>query len=562
MRLVPIVVAVLFGGCTQMPSRTAAPTVLPDSGDPVADAVYHSLAADISAHRGDLDGAFSHYLWVAQKTRSVEAAEKAARIGMHLGKNGRTEEAAELWALLAPADTGALEIKAALAIREGRADEAYNALRAIIDHARQAGNGKGFISVAGVVSGSDNPALGRALMARLARDFSNDPEARYANALVLSAMGALDEAAKEARAAVTLRPNKELAWLLLSRIRLQQNRDAESGAVLKESVARNPSSRVLRVAYARWLVEGNRLDLAYAEFQRLLRDTPDDPDVLFSVGALATQLQHWDDARRYWKRMLELGERSDEAHYFLAEVEYANGNPEGAIEFYQQVGRGPLRMEAAMRRAEVHAELGDLAAARRVFVEQRVLFAERAESLYLVEANLLRNHNRHAEAMAVYDVALQSFPGDPDLLYARAMHAGRQNRLDILERDLRAIIASDPNHSDALNALGYTLADQTDRYEEALALISRALELDPENAAILDSMGWVQYRLGNLDSAIAYLERAASKDTDSEIAAHLGEVLWVAGRREEALSVWKDALERDSKSPHLREVLQRLRPME
>ncbi len=524
--------------------------------------VYHSLAADISAYRGDLDGAFSHYLWVARTTRSVAAAEKAARIGMHLGKNGKTEEAADLWARLAPDDSGALEIKASLAIREGRADEAYNALRAIIDHAHKTGDKKGFISVAGVVSGSDNPALGRALMARLASDFRDDAEARYANALVLSAMGDLDEAAKEARAAVTLRPQKELAWLLLSRIRLQQDLEEKSGEVLKESVARNPSSRVLRVAYARWLVEGDQLELAYAEFQRLLRDTPEDPDVLFSVGALATQLEHWSDARRYWNRLLDLGERSDEAYYFLAEVEYAKGNRQRALEYYQQVGRGPLRMEAAMRRAEVHAELGDMAAARRVFVEQRVLFADRADSLYLLEAELLRTHDRNAEAMAVYDVALQSFPGDPDLLYARAMHAGRQNRLDILERDLRAIIASDPDHADALNALGYTLADQTDRYEEAFELISRALQLDPENVAILDSMGWVQYRLGNLDSAIAYLTRAASRDSDSEIAAHLGEVLWMAGRRDEALSVWKDALKRDSESAHLREVLQRLRPME
>jgi tetratricopeptide (TPR) repeat protein len=136
------------------------------------------------------------------------------------------------------------------------------------------------------------------------------------------------------------------------------------------------------------------------------------------------------------------------------------------------------------------------------------------------------------------------------------------NRLDILERDLRTILASEPDHADALNALGYTLADQTDRYEEAFELISRALELKPENAAILDSMGWVHYRLGNLEAALAYLRRAAAKDFDSEIAAHLGEVLWVTGNQAEAMRVWQDALERDAGSPLVREAMQRLQSNE
>lgn len=555
-RLVPLALAAVLAACAQAPTRTTA-TPAPDSGDYAADVVYHALAGDIAAHRGQLDDAFSHFVWLARKTHDVDAAEKAARIGLHLGKNGETLDAAALWASLAPSDPGALEVKAALYLREGLADEAFEALNAIVELAGSDGR-EGFLDAAGVVTGSENPELGRELMARLVSEYRGVAEARYAHALVLSAYGLFSEAAEEARAAVTLKPGNELAWLLLSRIRLQQDRVEASGAVLEEAVQRNPGSRVLRVAYARWLVERNLNEQALREFQRLLRDSPNDPDVLFSVGALATELERWDDASRYWKRFLTLGERKDEARYFLAGVEYARGNPEGALALYEQVRDGPLVMEAAVRSAEIYAERGDMASARRLFVEQRVLHPERAATLYLMEAELLRDQERNAEATQVYDNAVEAFPGDADLLYARAMHAASMDRLDMLERDLRAILASEPDHADALNALGYTLADQTDRYEEALALISRALELKPENAAILDSMGWVHYRLGNLEAALAYLRRAAAKDFDSEIAAHLGEVLWVTGNQAEAMRVWQDALERDAGSSLVREAMQRL----
>jgi tetratricopeptide (TPR) repeat protein len=216
-------------------------------------------------------------------------------------------------------------------------------------------------------------------------------------------------------------------------------------------------------------------------------------------------------------------------------------------------------MEAAVRVAEILAQRGEMEEARRVLAEQRVLFAEHAVPLYIIEAEMLREQGYPAEGARVYDTALGAFPGDPELLYGRAMLAAAQGRLDVLERDLRTILDEDPDHADALNALGYTLADQTDRYQEAFELISRALKLKPESAAILDSMGWVQYRLGNLEAAIAYLQRAVEKDGNDEISAHLGEVLWVTGRRDEALKVWRDALELEPGSAIVRDTMQRLR---
>ena len=159
--------------------------------------------------------------------------------------------------------------------------------------------------------------------------------------------------------------------------------------------------------------------------------------------------------------------------------------------------------------------------------------------------------------MTVYDRALEEYAGNADLLYARAMLAEKLDRLDILERDLRAILGTEPDHAEALNALGFTLADRTDRYDEALVLLERAIELKPDDYYVIDSMGWVLYRVGRLEEAIQYLRRAFALSEDPEVAAHLGEVLWVMGRKAAAREIWDTALQTTPDDANLLEVIKR-----
>jgi tetratricopeptide (TPR) repeat protein len=176
------------------------------------------------------------------------------------------------------------------------------------------------------------------------------------------------------------------------------------------------------------------------------------------------------------------------------------------------------------------------------------------------KGEILTEKNRYDDAMKVYDAALASGEYHSDLLYTRAMLAERMGRTDVLEKDLRTIIAKEPENSQALNALGYTLADSTKRYDEALALITRALEISPKDFYILDSMGWVLYRLGRLDEAVSYLEKARELRNDPEVAAHLGEVLWVKGDRAAAEKTWEAALRDTPNDKKLLEVIKRLKP--
>ena len=180
-----------------------------------------------------------------------------------------------------------------------------------------------------------------------------------------------------------------------------------------------------------------------------------------------------------------------------------------------------------------------------------------AVRVYRSEAEILVRKDRLMDAMSVYDVALQEFPENNDLLYARAMLAEKLNMLDVLERDLRDVLSREPNNADALNALGYTLADRTDRYEEALEFIKRAYELKPDDHYIVDSMGWIMYRLGRHDEALKYLRRAMELNNDSEIAAHLGEVLWVMGDETAAREIWDTALETTPEDKRLLDVIKR-----
>jgi tetratricopeptide (TPR) repeat protein len=189
----------------------------------------------------------------------------------------------------------------------------------------------------------------------------------------------------------------------------------------------------------------------------------------------------------------------------------------------------------------------------------RVRTPEHAVTLYLVEGELLGDAGQSQQVMQLYGNALEAYPGDQKLLYARALVAAEQGQVELLEQDLLQVLAENPQHADALNALGYTLADQTTRYDEALDYIRRAMALKPDSPAILDSMGWVQYRLGNYQEAVQYLERALQMFPDAEIASHLGEVLWVMGRKEQARKVWQDALKREPDSPKLHEIMRKLR---
>ena len=254
--------------------------------------------------------------------------------------------------------------------------------------------------------------------------------------------------------------------------------------------------------------------------------------------------------------LLELEGQQDKANYYLGEMEEGLGNRQQAITHYASVGHGLVYFNARVRMATLVAK-ADVDAGISILHGISLHDGRKRIQVLLLEGEFLEDVGRYADAVETYDKALELSPENEDILYTRAMAGDMAGKLDILERDLHAILKKNPGHYHALNALGYTLTLRTTRYEEAKGYLEKAILLRPHDFYVLDSMGWVYYKLGHITEALDYLDRALEAKQDVEVAAHLGEVRWVSGDQQGAREMWDLARELDATNPILVDVLER-----
>jgi Flp pilus assembly protein TadD len=313
-------------------------------------------------------------------------------------------------------------------------------------------------------------------------------------------------------------------------------------------------------------VEQKQYDQARGQFRTLLKEQPRDLTVLYALGLLETQHNDFKQAESYLTTYLEvLGADHDEdrdptqALLILAQIAEQRNDTAAALKWLDQIDSSTPQafLGAQIKRSELMAKDGRLDEARKLLHGIGDTEEERIQ-LLSAEGQLLRNANQPQEAMKVLEAGLKQYPDNTDLLYDYAMMAEKQDRLDIMETTLRKVMRLAPENQQAYNALGYSLAERNMRLDEAFALIDKALKLAPEDPFIMDSMGWVQYRRGNVAEAEALLRRAYGLRADPEIATHLGEVLWVSGKREDAKKLWRDANGKDPKNDTLKSTLARL----
>ena len=535
----------------------AAPA--PPAGELSADAVYSFLVGEIAADRGQLPLAYNHYSHAAALSSDPYAAERAARIAISMKDRDVALRAVRRWVDLDPNAVSARQALAHVLLLQGDAAGVRDQFDAILAIAAARGE-DGFLQVGAVAGAGHGGALGPAVMEELVDAHAGDARAHYALALTLAALKSYAEAGARVQRAIDVDPDWQKPWLLKVQILAAEGRAAEARDVLRAAVERRPDDVALRNAYAALLVQAKDYPAALAEYKVLRRLQAGDADVLFATALLAMQAKEWDEARDALKALLASGDRDDEARWFLAQTEDLAGQGDVAFDLYSTIETGPYRADAAMRRAGLTAKRGDLQAALELLRGLRGAEPSRSADIYLAEAELLQKHGTPEEVAAVYAAAVAAHPNDLQIYYARALDASQRGRLAEAEADFKLILAREPDHADALNALGYTLAELSDRYREALGYVERALKLKPDNPAFLDSMGWVQYRLGNHPAALDYLRRAVAAIDDAEVAAHLGEVLWVTGERDEARRVWAEALAKEPDSAYLRRTMERFQP--
>jgi tetratricopeptide (TPR) repeat protein len=519
--------------------------------------LYELLLAEIALKRGSEGLAAQIYAELARKTKDPRIARRAVEAATLARTPQFALEAAQVWHESDPQSQLALQTLAGLLVASRKVDEAepYLAKLLPVDGAATPG---GFLQLGRLLAGNPDKAANLRVVRNLAAQHPMLPQAHIA--VAQAALAADDEktALAETRRAAQLQPGWEVAAIFEAQI-LQRSSPAQASASLAAFLGKYPEAREARLVYARALVGERKFTEARTEFETLLAAHPNNADVIYTVALLAAQLKDYPTAEKNLKRLLDMGFRDPNGVRFtLGQIAEEQKQWQPAIDWYQTIQRGDQYLASRMRVAGVMAKQGKLAEAR-TYLQSVNAGDEQRVQLLIAEAQLLREANQHREAFDLLGKALAAQPDQPELLYDHALTAEKLERFDVLEGNLRKLIQIKPDHAHAHNALGYSFADRNLRLAEARKLIERALELSPEDYFIIDSLGWVLYRQGDLKGAAAQLRRAYLGRPDGEIGAHLGEVLWVMGERAEAERIWDESLKNHPENETLQKTVKRLR---
>ena len=519
--------------------------------------LYEMLLAEIALQRGNPALAAQTYADLAQRTKDPRIARRAVEVANFARTPQFALDAARVWYEADADSVQALQTLTALLVSSSKVEEAEPLLAKLLERDGDAA-ANGFLQLSRLLAGNPDKEANLRVVRALAARHPELPQAQLA--IAQAALAANDDAAAlaGARRAVQLRPDWDAAAIYEAQV-LQRRSPELAARSLAAFLERNPKAREARLAYARLLVGERNYAEARVQFEKLLAAFPDNGDVRFAVGLLALQLKDYATAESSLKRLLEMGFRDPEGvRYTLGQAAEEQKKWQEARKWYGSIERGDQVLPARLRIANVMAKQGRLEEAL-AYLRTLDARGDQRIQVLIAEAQLLRDANQNRDAFELLGKALQGQPEQPELLYDHALTAEKLERFDVLESSLRTLMRVKPDYAHAYNALGYSYAERNLRLTEARKLIERALELAPEDAYIIDSMGWVLYRMGDLKSAAEHLRRAYLGRPDAEIGAHLGEVLWQMGARSEAEQVWQEVLKSHPENETLQKTLKRLR---
>ena len=539
-------------------ARAAAAAAQPGLTDQI---LYQYLISEIAGQRGRAGLALQGLTDLARKTRDPRLARRAVEVAFQARELSLALEATTLWLELEPNSTVARQALAAIIGTQGTLDSAKTSIAAML---AQPGR-------TATVLMQLNPLLARFadksavadVVKSLSAPFLKLPEAHYAIALAHLAAKDNVGALLSINEALRRRMDWTQAAILKSQI-LRESSDEKAAEYLAQFLAKSPDANEARQTYARLLVAQKSYLSAREQFRIAAKYQATDPEIPYAVGLLSLQIEDFTDADRQFNRVLELVPRDVNPVYFnLGAVAEGQKRPDAAIDWYQKISAGEYFVTGQLKIANLIGKRDGLDAGRKHLRDAQVAEQDSPETrlqLILAEAQLLRDSKALQEAFKHLSEAIEKYPGTAELLYDRAMVAEKINQLDVMEADLRRVIELKPEHAHAYNALGYTLAERNQRLDEAYELVRKALKFSPNDAFIQDSLGWVQFRLGRLDEALKTLRGAYQLRRDPEIAAHLGEILWSRGDREEALKVWRSSLLENPENEVLVSVMKKFTP--
>lgn len=522
--------------------------------------LYEFLLGDIAAQRKQPKLAAQAYLDLAKTTRDPRVARRAAQLAYESRDYDTAVEAFKLWEELEPSSPLAKQLYLSLLLSGGKLQEARPLLEAVLQ-ADPASAGRTFLSTYPLAAHStqDRSAI-LAWMIAVTHPYPDVAEGHWAVAQAAAAAGKQDLALAEIHKAVTLRPDWDAAAVFEAQLYL--NSEPQKGLdLLKKFRDAHPENRDLRLYYARALLNQKQFAAARDEFQHLLDDRPDSPDLAFAVALISMQMGEYDRAEKELQQALNKGGRDESTvHYYLAQLNEARKDDAAALEHYRLVKDGEYSYAARLREVALLDKAGKLDDALDALHRAEARNDEQRVQLIMIDAQLLRESKKYEASYQVLSQGLKKFPENPDLLYQTAMAADKLDKVALFEKLIRKLMKISPDNAHAYNALGYSLLDRKVRIKEAMKLVEKAYQLAPDDAAITDSMGWGYYLMGNLDESLKFLNRAFAANPDPEIAAHLGEVMWIRGDKVGARKIWTDSAKANPDSEALKAVMKRFIP--
>ena len=542
---------VLFLSAVFLASCSSLSRQEPVSGDDVAahqldgDLLYQLLAGEFAGVRGQLSESVDYYLEAVEATEDPQIASRAAHIALYAKRYDDALAASRRWQSLTDADEVAIaRLQTLVYLHLRQVDNAIVSIeRLLLEDGKV--NPKAVGSLGHILQQEAPPGIATDVLDRLNKRHPQQVRLLLLQGRIEAKTGNHKKSLELIEQVIALDAEISDAYLIKAQILAAQNKQAEAVAAVSMAVEKRPNDHRLRLQYARMLVQMQSYDEAWTHFMQLKQVLPDDENVLLSLGLLSIETGKTNLAKQFLQELIDKGYHNAQAHYYLARIQHGQGELMAAIANYERVNGGEYLLDARIRLAGLLAQIGKVEEA---LSKLKLLIKTGQDNnnqirIYLAQGEVLRSVQRNQEALNIYTEALEHSPENTDLLYARALTAEKLDMLDMTESDLRLVLTHEPENANALNALGYTLADRTERLQEAKSYILKAAALLPDDPAILDSLGWVYFRLGQYEKSISWLKKAFAKLQDAEIAAHLGEALWKDGQLEAAKKIWQRGLE-------------------
>ncbi len=523
-----------------------------------SDLVFNILSAEIAGSRGLVDVASENYYDASFATDDPRVSERAAKLALYARDWQRASQTSARWVELAPESVEAWQHRALVSMQQKDVDAATAAMERVVGLS----DGKPSEVIPSLVDSilrQSDAQLGSEVLQRLGDRYPDNADTQYGIGRFAMSNGDRETALQAFERALEIDPDNVDTLLARARLQLGAGEGDAGLAPVNAYLKRSPNDLSAQLGYARLLIDTGKVDRAADQFDVIYQKFPTDADALYTIGLLALDIRRVKSAETYLQAVVALDKHQDDANFYLGRISDSRKDYKQAIDRYRNVQGGDSFFAARIRAGELHGLIGEVDEGQQLFASLRTFTDDKSLQIEMInsESRMLNRNDLYDKSYDVLTGGLNQYNDDPALLYSRALVAEKLGKREEFEADLKTVIEIQPDNSYALNALGYFLVDRNERLSEAEGYLIKAYELTPDDAAITDSLGWLYYRQGRYADSIELLQKAYNLMADTEIAAHLGEVLWVSGDEANATKVWEEALRAEPDDDLLNRVMKK-----